>query len=392
MKCCPTYLITVFFLMPALAQSDWLKNVTRNYDKRLRPNAGGSAVNVSVQIGIVSLGPINAKDFTFEIDMYLRHWWNDPRLKSDANFTYNYNGDPADIIWVPDTYFENSKKTVTHHVMTQNKRAIIKPNGDIFVSIRATATSSCPMDLRLYPFDTQKCRLILGSYSFSGNNLDMNWKKDPVTIDTVSGYVQVSSYVFKRFDTRKIKYVMGNPPESFVVLECIFTLKRSFVSSLSRIYIPSSFLVLLTWATFYLPKSAVPARVTLIVTNFLATVFIMQSTASQISDVEYTTAVGVYLLNNVIFITLALFELLLVLNIRCRTKGEGKTKNKQSQDNETELGKLANDKNKDEVSSEQEKEIQKFHLVDRYAKLVFPISYFIFIVAYFSYFIPKTYD
>ena len=46
----------------------------------------------------------------------------------------------------------------------------------------------------------------------------------------------------------------------------------------------------------------------------------MQSTASQISDVEYTTAVGVYLLTNVIFITLALFELLLVLNIRCRTK------------------------------------------------------------------------
>ena len=73
--------------------------------------------------------------------MYLRHWWNDPRLKSDANFTYNYNGDPADIIWVPDTYFENSKKTVTHHVMTQNKRAIIKPNGDIFVSMRWVANS-----------------------------------------------------------------------------------------------------------------------------------------------------------------------------------------------------------------------------------------------------------
>lgn len=68
--------------------------------------------------------------------MYLRHWWNDPRLLFNGNSSYNYNGNPADIIWVPDTYIENSKKTQLHKVMTENSRASIKPNGDVFVSMR----------------------------------------------------------------------------------------------------------------------------------------------------------------------------------------------------------------------------------------------------------------
>ena len=103
--------------------------------------------------------------------------------------------------------------------------------------------------------------------------------------------------------------------EKFIVLKCIFKLQRSFKSIISRIYVPSSFLVVLTWATFYIPSTSIPARITLIVTNFLATVFITQSTSSNIADVEYTTAVGLYLLANVVFITLTLLILLLVLNL-----------------------------------------------------------------------------
>lgn len=68
--------------------------------------------------------------------MYLRHSWNDPRLRFHGNHSYNYNGNPAELIWVPDTYFENAKKTHLHKVMTENSRAVIKPNGDVFVSMR----------------------------------------------------------------------------------------------------------------------------------------------------------------------------------------------------------------------------------------------------------------
>ena len=68
--------------------------------------------------------------------MYLRHWWKDERLISPGNSTYNYNGNPADVIWVPDTYFENAQMTRTHAIMTENRRATIKANGDVYSSMR----------------------------------------------------------------------------------------------------------------------------------------------------------------------------------------------------------------------------------------------------------------
>eukprot|EP00112_Aurelia_sp_Birch-Aquarium-sp1_P002757 Seg1305.7 transcript_id=Seg1305.7/GoldUCD/mRNA.D3Y31 product="Glycine receptor subunit alpha-3" protein_id=Seg1305.7/GoldUCD/D3Y31 len=380
--------------------TDLLKNLTQDYDKRMRPNANGPPVNVSIQIGIVSLGPFNAKTFSFEVDMYLRHWWNDPRLRYPGSSSYNYNGNPADIIWVPDTYFENSKKAHTHAIMTENRRATISPNGDVYVSMRVTATSSCPMNLHLYPMDTQECPLLLSSYSFAGNDLNPSWMKPKgVTVDTVSKKVEVSSYLFKGTRVEKEIVHLGQGNEFFAFLKCIFKVKRSFSTFINRVYVPSSFLVMLTWATFFIPHKSVPARVTLIVTNFLATVFVTQSATSQVASVDYTTALEVYLVTNVVFISITLIEYLFVLNLPNRkwSKKRKKSTAKETSSNgkhdngemETILGDDVEIKGKkcEIEAAPKEENGKEVHYIDNYAKIVVPIAYFLFIFTYFVYFL-----
>ena len=83
---------------------------------------------------------------------------------------------------------------------------------------------------------------------------------------------------------------------------------------------PSVFLVVLTWATFWIPADAVPARVTLIVTNFLSTVFVIQQELGKIIRVDYTTAMQLLLMANLIFVSLAMVEYLIVLNITIKKK------------------------------------------------------------------------
>ena len=83
---------------------------------------------------------------------------------------------------------------------------------------------------------------------------------------------------------------------------------------------PNIFLVMLTWATFWIPADAVPARVTLIVTNFLATVFVIQQELAKIIRVEYTTAMQLLLITNLVFVSLAMVEYLVVLNITKKRK------------------------------------------------------------------------
>ena len=82
-----------------------------------------------------------------------------------------------------------------------------------------------------------------------------------------------------------------------------------------RTYVPSSFLVFMTWGTFWLPPTTYPARVGIIVTNFLASSFILQGASSMYTKVPYTTAIEVYLLVNITFILAVMLEYIAVIKI-----------------------------------------------------------------------------
>lgn len=69
---------------------------------------------------------------------------------------------------------------------------------------------------------------------------------------------------------------------------------------------------------YWVPPSAVPARMTLIVTTLLAIVVILQSVTEQTVKVPYTTPMQLFLIVNVLFIVIAVMETLLVLYLKNR--------------------------------------------------------------------------
>ena len=53
-------------------------------------------------------------------------------------------------------------------------------------------------------------------------------------------------------------------------------LKRSMSAYITQYYIPSTLLVVLSWGSFFVPKNVYPARVAIILTNFLSTCVIIK--------------------------------------------------------------------------------------------------------------------
>lgn len=102
--------------------------------------------------------------------------------------------------------------------------------------------------------------------------------------------------------------------ETFAILKAIFSIKRNFLYHFYHIYVPSMLIVMLSWSTFWIPPSAVPARVTLIVTNFLTSMLVFSNSGSGTPEVSYHTALEFFVLFNSIVIFLAMFEYLLVLS------------------------------------------------------------------------------
>ena len=73
---------------------------------------------------------------------------------------------------MPDTFFRNEKDAKFHDIIQPNLYVRVFPNGDVLYSIRVSKTSiriiftsfissqvsltlACPMDLKLFPLDTQ---------------------------------------------------------------------------------------------------------------------------------------------------------------------------------------------------------------------------------------------
>ena len=72
---------------------------------------------------------------TFKVDISLRQSWKDPRLDLGENkLTLTVN--PADYIWIPDTYFTNARNVHQYTVTKDNTRTVISKNGSVYLSYR----------------------------------------------------------------------------------------------------------------------------------------------------------------------------------------------------------------------------------------------------------------
>ena len=70
-----------------------------------------------------------------------------------------------------------------HNVLVPNLYVRLYADGTVLFSIRVSLTLSCPMNLKMYPLDTQKCPMQIASYGWATDDLVYIWKeKNPVQV------------------------------------------------------------------------------------------------------------------------------------------------------------------------------------------------------------------
>lgn len=155
-----------------------LEALLKGYDRRIRPDVKGTPQKVRVDMYVANIWAMEEVKMEFTIDIYLRQYWRDERLSfahltSDPILTLSSNINKQ--IWIPSTYFLNTKRAYMHDVTTENYLLQIRPNGSIFYSIRLTITTSCMLNLRKFPHDTQRCTLALESYGYQTSDVWYAW-------------------------------------------------------------------------------------------------------------------------------------------------------------------------------------------------------------------------
>uniref|UniRef100_A0A670Y9B8 Gamma-aminobutyric acid receptor subunit pi n=1 Tax=Pseudonaja textilis TaxID=8673 RepID=A0A670Y9B8_PSETE len=301
-------------------------NLTKGYNKYLRPNFGGKPVTIAMTLDVASISSISESDMDYTATIYLRQRWTDPRLVFQGNRSFTLDARLVKYLWVPDTYIVESKKSFLHEVTVENRLIRLFSNGTVLYALRITTTVACNMDLSKYPLDTQTCKLQMESWGYDENDVCFMWLRGN---DSVHGLenLRLSQYTVEHFYTLVTRSHQETGIYPRLVLQ--FELKRNILYFILETYVPSSLLVILSWVSFWITLDSVPARTCIGVTTVLSmTTLMMGSRKSMTNANGFIKAIDIYLGICFSFIFGALVEYAVVHYITsqkhaCKTQGPG---------------------------------------------------------------------
>ncbi|XP_065337171.1 gamma-aminobutyric acid receptor subunit beta isoform X4 [Cloeon dipterum] len=272
-----------------------LDSLSVGYDKRVRPNYGGTPVEVGITMYVLSISSLSEVQMDFTLDFYFRQFWKDPRLsfrKRPGVEQLSVGSDFIKSIWVPDTFFVNEKQSYFHIATTSNEFIRIHHTGSITRSIRLTITASCPMNLQYFPMDRQLCNIEIESFGYTMKDIRYYWSDGKRSVG-VSSMVELPQ--FRVLGHRQRQSEINLSTGNYSRLACEIQFVRSMGYYLIQIYIPSGLIVIISWVSFWLNRNATPARVALGVTTVLTMTTLMSSTNAALPKISYVKSIDVYL-------------------------------------------------------------------------------------------------
>uniref|UniRef100_A0A8C7CJB7 GABA(C) receptor n=1 Tax=Oncorhynchus kisutch TaxID=8019 RepID=A0A8C7CJB7_ONCKI len=279
-----------------------------DHDFTMRPAFAGPAVPVGVDVQVESLDSISEVDMDFTMTLYLRHYWKDERLSfpSTTNKSMTFDGRLVKKIWVPDVFFVHSKRSFIHDTTTENIMLRVFPDGHVLYSLRVTVTAACNMDFSRFPLDSQTCTLELESYAYTDEDLMLYWKSGDESLST-DDRISLSQFLIQKFHTTS-RLAFYSSTGWYNRLYINFTLRRHIFFFLLQTYFPATLMVMLSWVSFWIDRRAVPARVPLGITTVLTMSTIITGVNASMPRVSYIKAVDIYLWVSFVFVFLSVIE------------------------------------------------------------------------------------
>nr|XP_021149495.1 gamma-aminobutyric acid receptor subunit pi isoform X6 [Columba livia] len=270
-----------------------IQKIIKGYNKYLRPFFDNGPVSVGMSLDIASIDTISEINMDYTATIFLRQRWTDERLCFDGNKSLSLDGRLVEMLWVPDTFIVDSKKSFLHDITVENRLIRIYPNGTVLYALRITTTVACSMDLTKYPMDKQTCTLQLESWGYNINDVTFYWTRGN---DSVRGLdtLRLAQYTVEDHFTSvsEAVYETGHYPK----LVFHFELKRNILYFILETYVPSILLVVLSWVSFWISQSSVPARICIGVTTVLTMTTLMMGARTSLPNANcFIKAIDVYL-------------------------------------------------------------------------------------------------
>ena len=265
-----------------------------NYDKYTAALGANGAASVNASMKLYTVLALNEAAGTVDVIVTTTLAWTDGRL--EFNTTRKNNGclgipvlyfDGTDLtssIWSPLVQFANSYSSMR----MEPSEIMIASDGAVTTVSRARLSAACDFDFRKMPFDTQSCAIRLQMLSPSG--------MAQFVVDTSTAFSSDSDRLggTKAWRVTQQSTTVGATASDKRYVDFEMSIKREPSYWVTFIMVPSILLVFMSYGTFWIQRSIMPARATF---AFICYLTMISLTNSALSVLPKIAASDAFLLN-----------------------------------------------------------------------------------------------
>lgn len=167
-------LLTGLSFTLAHVESDLRKTLFADYDRQAIPVLNSSQpLLVTVKTFLIQVVQLEILHQRITLSVWMGIKWKDAHLRWNmTKFPLRYIHPALNEIWRPDITVYNaigkSESLIT------DERATVYNDGTVFVAYSDIIVVPCDVDVREFPYDTQTCSIIIGSWAFNSEYITLN--------------------------------------------------------------------------------------------------------------------------------------------------------------------------------------------------------------------------
>ncbi|XP_077998372.1 neuronal acetylcholine receptor subunit alpha-10-like [Glandiceps talaboti] len=324
----PTSSICKQCLTSAFAGSEQklFEDIFRNYNKKVRPVWNWTTpVDVNLTMQITQIVDMDERNQILTTNVWIEQHWIDEKLIWEPD---EYDGIkilrvPAKELWIPDITLYDNADAHDYADSVRASNCLVQSVGFVSLWSRPTVLkSTCKIDIKYFPFDKQQCRLKFGSWTYTGELINLNKHADEPDLSNLVENEQWD-LVYAKTTRHSKKYVCC--PDNYHDVTFLVGLQRKPLYYIYNLIMPCVLLSALSLLGFFMPYDVGVVKVSLSVTLILSlTVFLLLVAEMMPRSSEEIPLIGQYYAATMFLISLSTAMNVAVLNVNERGSVSGR--------------------------------------------------------------------
>ncbi|ROT78797.1 putative glycine receptor subunit alpha-4 isoform X3 [Penaeus vannamei] len=277
--------------------------------------AGNQTLPIFFTVNIIAFPTIVTQDLTFVASMQLKLRWQDTRLNflnlHDDRTLNLLSEEAVASVWTPRVFFRNARGNIFTNLERGSRVEGIRQGearpgppsrpeevniypgyeSSLEMSQLYSVTYSCDFELLMFPFDAQLCRLHFELVSASSSYMTL--------IPSGANYTGQNDLI--EYTIGKVSIKMDEEGE-FSSVSVYVRFQRRYVFYLLTLYIPSTLLIIIAYATFFFNPQDFNSRIVVALTSLLVLSSLYTQTSNSLPKTSYFKLVDIWLFFSIVMI------------------------------------------------------------------------------------------